>query len=68
LTLDAKDGMNGDQAVKYKGGITDCTYFQGALGRTNEVKMVNLAQDQMSEGKRIAQFTLECRYPEKSRQ
>ena len=68
LTLDAKDTSNGDRAVKYKEAIADCSYFQAALGKTNEVKLVNLMQDMLGpEGRKISQFTLECRYPEKTR-
>ena len=68
LTLDAKDNSNGDHAVKYKEAIADCSYFQAVLGKTNEVKLANLVQDQFGpEGRKISQFTLECRYPERTR-
>ena len=68
LTLDAKDTSNGDRAVKYKEAIADCSYFQAALGKTNEVKLVNLMQAMLGpEARKISPFTLECRYPEKTR-
>lgn len=66
LTLEAKDGSGGEQAIKYKQAISDCSYFQAVLGKTNEVRLTNLSPNQTgADGKSFVQFTLECRYPEK---
>jgi hypothetical protein len=71
LTLDAKDtsATPGDQVNKYKEAIADCGYFQHALGKTNEVRLRDLGTPQPPgpDGKPFMPFTLECRYPEKTR-
>ena len=69
LTLDARDsGANpGDQVNKYKKAIADYPYFEECLGKTNEVRLTSLSPPQLLEGKSCVQFTLECRYPDKTR-
>jgi hypothetical protein len=69
VVLDARDsGPNpGDQVNKYKKAIADYPYFGAILGKTNEVRLTSLAPPQMIDGKSCVQFTLECRYPERTR-
>jgi hypothetical protein len=69
LTLEARDsGPNpGDQVNKYKKAVGDNSYFQAILGKTNEVRLVNLSPPNSLDGKPFVQFTLECKYPEKTR-
>ena len=69
VTLDARDsGSNpGDQVNKFKRAIGNSEYFRAALGGSNEVRLVSLSPPQFLDGKPSVQFTLECRYPEKTR-
>lgn len=70
LTLDARDSgaIPGDQVTKFKQAIADCPYFQAALGKTNQLRLLNLSPPQSGQdGKPCVQFTLECRYPETTR-
>ncbi len=65
LTLEARDtGPNpGDQVNKYKRAVADSAYFQAMLGRSNEVRLTSLSPP----ANQSVQFTLECRFPEKTR-
>jgi len=66
VTLDGKDlSPSGDQYDKFKDALGSNPYFRGALGRTNGVTLKNLAT--VDPGKNFVQFTLECRYAEKTR-
>lgn len=71
VTLDAKDsGMNpGDQVNKLKQAVADCSYFQSIMGKTNEVRLTSLSPPQGGGqgGKPYVLFTLECRFPERTR-
>lgn len=70
LTLEARDtGPNpGDQVNRYKQTVADFPYFQAMLDKTNEVRLASLSPPQTAgEGKSFVLFTLECRYPEKTR-
>jgi hypothetical protein len=71
VTLDARDsGPNpGDQVNKYKQSVTDGAYFQAMLGKTNEVRLTSLSPPQAggADTRPFVMFTLECRYPEKTR-
>ena len=70
LTLDAKDSGNnpGDQVNRFKQAVTENNYFQSALGKTNEVRLASLSPPQASvESKPFVTFTLECRFPERTR-
>ncbi len=70
LTLDARDsGANpGDQITRIKQSIAANAYFAAALGKTNEVRLMNYLPPQVGpEGKPFVLFTLECRFPDKTR-
>ena len=71
LTLEGADSSAnpGDQLNKYKDALASNPYFKQVLVKTNAISLRNLAPPQISPltGKRSAIFTLECRYPEKTR-
>ena len=68
LTLDARDSSDGDQWVKFKAAVADCHYFQTNLGKKHEVRVPSALQQQIDPtGKKYANFTLECTFPEKTR-
>jgi hypothetical protein len=69
LTLDGKDNTpKGAQIVKFKETIADCSYFQSMLRKTNEVRLTSIQPEQLgTDGRLSTLFTIECRYPEKSR-
>jgi len=69
LTFEARDsGSNpGDQVNKFKRAIAASPYFQGVLGRSNELRLTSLSPPIFADGRPSVQFTLECRYPEKTR-
>jgi hypothetical protein len=70
VTLEAKDsGVNpGDQVNKFKQAIAESSYFQGILSKTNEVRLTSLSPPQGGVGgKPFVLFTLECKYPERTR-
>jgi hypothetical protein len=69
VTLEARDnGANpGDQVNKYKQAIADFSYFRAVMG-SNEVRLASLSPPQAGTDSRpFVQFSLECRYPEKTR-
>jgi len=71
LKLDARDGSEGDQWVKFKTALADCQYFQGVLGKKHEVRVVSAPQQAGKEGeggKKFLNFSIECKFPEKLRQ
>jgi len=59
----------GDQVNKYKDALAANAYLKEVLIKTNGINLRNLAPPQISPltGKRGANFTLECRYPEITR-
>ena len=71
LTLEGADSSAnpGDQVNKYKDALAANAYFKEVLVKTNGINLRNLAPPQISPltGKRGANFTLECRYPEITR-
>jgi hypothetical protein len=69
LTLEARDSgaILGDQQNKFKKAIAENPYFQGVLGKTNEPRLINLSPPNIVDGRPFQQFTLECKYPEKTR-
>jgi hypothetical protein len=71
LTLEGADSSvnPGDQLNKYKDALAVNSYFKEVLLKTNGISLKNLAPPQLSAltGKRSVIFTLECRYPEKTR-
>jgi hypothetical protein len=69
VTLEARDSAPnpGDQVNKFKQAINQAPYFQTAMGKSNEARLTNLSPPQTLEGKQFVLFTLECRFPEKTR-
>jgi hypothetical protein len=71
LTLDGNDSsLNpGDQVLRMKDTINQFPYFKENLDRANPVAWKNSSSPQISPdtGKAVVTFTLECRYPEKTR-
>jgi hypothetical protein len=69
VTLEAKDSAPnpGDQVNKFKQVVSQSPYFRAVLGKANEVRLANLSPPQTTDGKPFVLFTLECRYPEKTR-
>ena len=69
ITLEARDsGPNpGDQVNRYKQTINQAPYFQSMLGKGNEVRLANLSPPQSVDGKSFALFTIECKFPDKTR-
>jgi hypothetical protein len=71
LTLEGADSSAnpGDQLNKYKSALLANPYLKEVLVKTNGVNLRNLAPPQISPltGKPSVIFTLECRYPEKTR-
>ena len=46
VTLDGRDNSGGEQVIKFKEAIGDCSYFQSVLGKTNEVRLTNIQPPQ----------------------
>jgi uncharacterized protein YdbL (DUF1318 family) len=71
LTLEGADscGNPGDQLNKYKSVLAANPHLKDVLVKTNGINLKNLTVPQISPltGKRSVIFTLECRYPEKTR-
>ena len=71
LTLEGADSCAnpGDQLNKYKDALAANAYFKQVLLKTNGISLKNLAPPQISpfNSKLSVTFTLECRYPEKTR-
>lgn len=70
LAMEARDvGPGpGDNVNVFRQSITNLPFFFAALGGTNEVKLASLSPPQPGpDGKPCVQFTLECRYPERTR-
>jgi hypothetical protein len=69
VTLEAKDSAPnpGDQVNKFKQVVSQSPYFRAVLGKPNEVRLANLSPPQTTDGKPFVLFTLECRYPERTR-
>ncbi len=75
LTLDGNDSCPtpGDQVPKYKDALAGLPYFQSILSRTNMINLKNLSGRQLvpipgsTIGKPCVLFTLECRFPDKTR-
>jgi hypothetical protein len=70
-TLDARDSSinPGDERVNAcKEKLAAHAYFQSVLGKTNEVRLLNISRPTSSpEGGAYVDFSLEIRYPEKTR-
>lgn len=71
LILDGSDSSAnpGDQVARMKDVLGNFSYFQENLDRANAVSWKNSSAPQISPetGRAIVTFTLECRYPEKTR-
>ena len=70
VTLDALDFSSdpGDQVNKFKDAISQEPYFKTQLGKTNDVRLTNLAPPQVDpSGKASVVFTLQCTYPDRTR-
>lgn len=71
LILDAKDSSPnpGDQVNRYKEALARQEYFRASLDPTNGVKLVTTPSAAQTSwgGKPYVQFTLECRFPDKTR-
>ncbi len=71
LTLDGSDASSnpGDQVARMRDAIGKFSYFQERLDPVNPVTWKNSSSPQLSPetGRPIVTFTLECRYPEKTR-
>jgi hypothetical protein len=59
----------GDQVNRFKAAIATNDYFKAMLVKTNAVSLKSLSPPQLAPvtGKPCVMFTLECRYPEKTR-
>lgn len=71
LVLDAKDSSSpnpGDQINHYKEALGAQEFFKSRLDPTNGLKLSNFTSPQSAVGgKPFVQFTLECRFPDKTR-
>jgi hypothetical protein len=71
LTLEGVDSSAnpGDGLNKYKDALTTNAYLKERLVKTNGISLKNLAPPTISplNGKPSVNFTLECRYPDKTR-
>jgi hypothetical protein len=70
VTIEGRDASrSGDQYDKFKDALAANPYFQSALGKTNGVILKNFLPAAASPDldKKSVQFTLECRYAEKTR-
>jgi len=70
LTVDAKDTSPspGDQVNHYKEAIARQDFFKSGLDLTNGIKLSTLSSPQIGvDGKSFVQFTLECRFADKTR-
>ncbi len=71
LTLEGADSSAnpGDQLNKFKVALTTNPYLMQVLVKTNGINLKNLTPPQVSpfNGKPSVNFTLECRYPDKTR-
>jgi hypothetical protein len=71
LSLEARDNSApnpGDKVNEYKKTILDCPYFQSALGKTNQPRLVSISPPRTtSDGKPFVTFAFECRFADKTR-
>jgi hypothetical protein len=70
VSLDAQDFSSdpGDQVNKFKDAISQEPYFKSQLGRTNDVRLMNLSAPQVdTTGKPSVVFSLQCTYPDRIR-
>lgn len=71
LSLEGRDfsPIAGDAWAKYKEALSEASYFKDFLRTTNQIQLKDLGTPQTgsTDGKAFVPFTLECRYPEKTR-
>ena len=71
VTVDGSDTSpnSPDQVSRYKEALANSNYFREALGRSNGVSLKTLSAPEFSpiNGRRGVFFTLECRFPERTR-
>ncbi len=70
VTLDAEDfsGDPGGEVNKFKDVLGQEPYFKTQLGKTNDVRLINLSAPQVDpSGKPSVLFTLQCTYPDRTR-
>jgi hypothetical protein len=69
LTLEAKDtSPTGDGYTAFQEKLSSAPYFRDVLGKTNNFRLAFLGAPQTDqEGKTFVLFTLEARFPEKTR-
>lgn len=70
LTLDAKDSspVPGDSVTKFKQALAESPYFKRQLAKADDVRLKDLGTPQTGpDGKSFVLFSIECRYPEKTR-
>jgi hypothetical protein len=70
LTVDAKDksANPGDQVNRYKENLARQAYFKNELSSSNSIKLLTLSSPIIGvDGKPFVQFTMECRFSEKTR-
>ena len=70
VTLDGRDNGTppGDMVNKYKDALANSEYFQKMLASRNDVKLINFSPAQAgADGKSFVLFTIDCRFPEKTR-
>jgi hypothetical protein len=71
LSLEARDTSSptpGDQVNQFKKAIMDCPYFQNALGKTNQPRLVSLSPPRTTtDGKPFVSFAFECRFADRIR-
>jgi hypothetical protein len=75
LTLEGRDASAspGDQVSVYKNSISNGNYFRSLLGKTNGVTLKNLSAPELVTipgspiGRACVLFSLECRFPDRTR-
>jgi hypothetical protein len=70
LTLNAKDTSPtaGDAVSKFQDALSSARYFQEILGKTSGFRLTALGSPQTDpEGKSLVLFTIEARFPDKTR-
>jgi hypothetical protein len=69
ILLDAQDNSPaGDAVTRFKQALTTNAFFHAGLGSANEARLLNLSSPQTGpDGKSFVRFSLECRYPDKTR-
>jgi hypothetical protein len=70
VSLDAQDFSSdpGEQVNKFKDAIGQEPYFKTQLGKTHDVRLMNLSAPQVDQsGKPSVMFTLQCTYPDRIR-